>query len=193
MCKQCVSRAEGEFKVNPKKSIKKVAQRQDFRWLLPLIALAIIAAMVQAGLRINNAQADSVARGPTREDARVVAITFSSAWCGPCRILKPRLAAVKPDFAEQGVRFLEFDSTFGNMGQLRAEAQQENLLNIYEQFSPATGFTVLVSGRNGEVLDILTADYSKSAIRASLSRALVMAETARSGRAVSEPGFAIPQ
>ena len=60
-------------------------------------------------------------------------------------------------------------------------ARAEGLADIYPRFKGATGFTLLVDRDTGEIIDSLTVDYDKSAMRAAIAQALAIA--ARSGTA----------
>ncbi|WP_428407755.1 thioredoxin domain-containing protein [Hyphococcus sp.] len=108
-------------------------------------------------------------------EPEVIAATFSSAWCSSCKILEPRLAAVMPDFADQPVKFVELDFTFGQGAAVEEKARAEGLAEIYPRFKGATGFTLLVDRDTGEIIDSLTVDYDKNAMRAAIARAIAMA------------------
>jgi len=102
----------------------------------------------------------------------IVAATFSSAWCSSCKILKPRLADVIPDFADQPVKFVELDFTFGQREEIAEQAAAEGLADIYPRFKGATGFTLLVDADTGEIVDMLTIRHTKKAMRAALAQAI---------------------
>ncbi|GJL94717.1 MAG: hypothetical protein DHS20C05_11220 [Hyphococcus sp.] len=106
----------------------------------------------------------------------IVAATFSSAWCSSCKILKPRLAAVIPDFVDQPVKFVEFDFTFGQSKDIEEQANAEGVGEIYPQFKGATGFTLLIDRDTGEIVDSLTINHSKKAMRAAIAQAVAIAE-----------------
>ncbi len=133
-----------------------------------------VAAIGQGILRIHAAAQAKIPAGATSEDAQIVAVTFSSKWCGPCKILKPRLEAVKPAFASQPVRFIELNFTLGPKENFVELAQSEGFAQVYKDYHKATGYTVLVNRETGKQLDIITADYSKQAIKAAISRALAL-------------------
>ncbi len=109
-------------------------------------------------------------------EPEVVAVTFASAWCSSCKILQPRLAEVIPDFAGQPVKFIDLDFTFGQRGEVEDKARAEGLADIYPRFKGATGFTLLVDPGTGEIIDSLTIDHSKAAMRAAIAQALAFAE-----------------
>ena len=122
--------------------------------------------------RTNATDADYVFEG----DPEIIAATFSSAWCSSCKILKPRLADVIPDFANDPVKFVEFDFTFGQRADIAEQAEQEGLEDIYPRFKGATGFTLLVDAETGEIVDMLTIKHSKNAMRAVIAQAVAAAE-----------------
>lgn len=106
----------------------------------------------------------------------VIAATFSSAWCASCKVLKPKLAAVIPDFADKPVKFLDLNFTFGDNGGQAKKAADNNFSALYDRFKGATGFTLLIDADTGELIDILTRDHSKAAMRAAIARSLAVAE-----------------
>ncbi len=105
----------------------------------------------------------------------VIAATFTSEWCTACKILEPRLADVIPAFTDKPVHFLELDFSFGQKEKARAVAVSEGFETAYNQFEGATGFTLLIDKDSGEIIDILTASYSESAMKAALANALAVA------------------
>jgi len=112
--------------------------------------------------------------GVQSKDAELVAVTFASAWCGPCKILQPRLTAVRSEFTREPVRFLTLDYTLGEQDSFEVTAEAEGFGEAYKRFTGATGFTVLIDRQTGDVLDVLTADYSKTAMKQALRRALAL-------------------
>ncbi|MEQ8177358.1 MAG: hypothetical protein RIC52_10245 [Amphiplicatus sp.] len=109
-------------------------------------------------------------------EPELIAATFSSEWCASCRVLKPNLARVLPDFASKPVRFVEYDFTFGQTEAMRAQADADGVGDIYARFKGATGFTVLVDADSGEIIDTLTMNHSPAAMAAALDDALAVAE-----------------
>ncbi len=106
----------------------------------------------------------------------LIAATFSSEWCAACRVLKPKLAQILPDFAGKPVRFVEYDFTFGQTDAIRAQADADGVGAIYERFKGATGFTVLIDADSGEIIDTLTMNHSPAAMAAALDDALTVAK-----------------
>ena len=108
-------------------------------------------------------------------EPEIVAATFSSAWCSSCKILEPRLAEVIPEFVDRPVKFVELDFTFGEREEIAEQAEAEGLGHIYPQFKGATGFTLLVDADTGEIVDSLTINHSKRAMRAAIAQAVAIA------------------
>ena len=115
-------------------------------------------------------------------EPEVVAATFASAWCSSCKILQPRLAEVMPDFADKPVKFIELDFTFGQRGAVEDQARAEGLEEIYPRFKGATGFTLLVDRETGEIIDSLTINHSKPAMRAAIAQALAVASRSQDAK-----------
>lgn len=109
-------------------------------------------------------------------EPELIAATFSSEWCAACRVLKPKLAQVLPDFADKPVRFVEYDFTFGQTDAIRAQADADGVGGIYARVKGATGFTVLIDADSGEIIDTLTMNHSPAAMAAALDDALAIAK-----------------
>lgn len=140
---------------------------------ISLAALVLVVGAVgHSYLRMQSQIRDAEPSGIASAEADIVAVTFSSQWCGPCKILKPRLAAIKPDFASKPVRFVELSFTFGEQDNFQDLAQAEGFSSVYERYNKATGFTVLVNRDTGNVIDILTIDHTKADMRSIIENAL---------------------
>lgn len=139
-------------------------------FIFPAIILAGIALFALTG-RTAATDADYVYDG----EPEVIAATFESAWCSACKILKPRLAEVIPEFAGQPVKFVSLDFTFGQRDEVERQAAAEGLAEIYPRFKGATGFTLLVDRDTGEIIDSLTIDYDKKAMRTAIAQSIALA------------------
>ncbi|HXI86023.1 MAG TPA: thioredoxin domain-containing protein [Parvularculaceae bacterium] len=115
------------------------------------------------------------ASAPFAGEPAVIAATFSSAWCAPCRILKPRLARVIPEFKDEPVKFVDYDFTFGRNEALDEKAAADGLRPLFQAYSKATGFTLLVDADTGALIGMLTADDSKRQMREAIDDALAVA------------------
>lgn len=139
-------------------------------YIFPAVLIAGLSAFALAGRNSATGADYTLDREP-----EVIAATFASAWCSSCKILQPRLAEVIPDFAGKPVKFVELDFTFGQRGAVEEQARAEGLEEIYPRFKGATGFTLLVDRDTGEIIDSLTIDHSKPAMRAAIAQALAIA------------------
>jgi thiol-disulfide isomerase/thioredoxin len=105
-------------------------------------------------------------------EPEIVAATFSSGWCSSCKILKPRLAKIIPAFAGEPVIFVEYDFTWGQRPEIRAQAVEDGLEEVFDRFAGGAGFTLLYDPETQEIVDILTINYSANAMRAAVRQAL---------------------
>ncbi|MEQ1929690.1 MAG: thioredoxin domain-containing protein [Parvularculaceae bacterium] len=104
----------------------------------------------------------------------LIAATFNSQWCSSCKILKPRLHKVIADFDGRPVKFVEYDLSFGR-DHARANAVADGLGDVYERFSTATGYTLLIDAETGEIIDMLTINHSVTVMQEAVSAALARA------------------
>lgn len=108
-------------------------------------------------------------------EPEIVAATFASGWCSSCKILKPRLAKIIPAFNGEPVKFVEYDFTCGQRPDIRAQAVEDGLEEVFDRFAGGTGFTLLYDPETREIVDILTINYSAKAMRAAVGQALAAA------------------
>lgn len=131
------------------------------------------------------------ADAPYAGKPEIIAATFASAWCSSCKILKPRLAAIIPDFSEKPVTFVELDFTFGQRAEMREIAVREGFAEIYDRYKGATGFTLLIDRDTGKIVDTLTMNYSRNAMRSAIAQAVAIASSP-AGTGLTEEGAASP-
>ncbi len=139
------------------------------------LPFAIFAALFAGAVAMAVRSPASGAEQPSAGKPEIVAATFASAWCASCKVLMPKLARVLPGFKGKPVAFVELDFTFGDSDALRAEAQANRIAGVYERNKGATGFTVLVDYDSGEIIDILTMNFSEDALRSAIARAIAIA------------------
>lgn len=140
------------------------------------IFIAALAAVAVAGAAALIARAPATGTSaPFSGKPEIVAATFASAWCSSCKVLQPKLAKVIPSFAGEPVAFVDLDFTFGPRAEIKALAERFAIGALYERNKGATGFTVLVDHDTGEILDTLTMNFSESAMRSAIARALSIA------------------
>ncbi len=108
------------------------------------------------------------------QDRRLVAAMFYSNFCASCRILDPKIEAVKPDFDGRPVDFVKFNQTFSafNTSSLRELAHEHGVPTVFEEYRGATGFMLLVEPETERVVAMITMSYSRDEIRAAIDRAL---------------------
>lgn len=138
----------------------------------------IFAAIIALGIGsfvLNGRGAASHAEYTLERTPEVIAVTFTSAWCSACKIIEPRLAKVIPQFSQQPVKFVEIDLTFGQRDEINEQARRDGVLDIYRQYKGATGFTLLVDATTGDVIDSLTINHSRAAMRAAISQSIARA------------------
>lgn len=116
----------------------------------------------------DQARADAVVEAPA--EPRLVAAMFRSSWCGSCRILEPRIEDIRAEYDDATVDFIKFDFTLGRRSGLRERAEEEGILELYDQLEGRTGFLVLMDRETGQVFEIITIAYDRDNIRAALDR-----------------------
>ena len=108
-------------------------------------------------------------------EAELVAVTFASAWCSACKVLKPKVVDIMDEYAGQSVRFVELDFSFGDSAGSADVARSNGFYDAYEQMRGATGFTLLIDRDSGVVIDTLTAGQSRDVMRQAIDDALIVA------------------
>ncbi|MEM9494926.1 MAG: thioredoxin domain-containing protein [Pseudomonadota bacterium] len=116
-------------------------------------------------------------------EPEVIAATFSSAWCSACKVLEPKLAKVIPGFSDKPVRFVKLNFTFGEAEGHEETAASLNFSDVYERFKGGTGFTLLIDADSGEIIDMLTMEHSKDAMRAAIAQSIAVAGRADAAKA----------
>ena len=138
--------------------------------LIVTVVIAIAVALSVSGRSRSPSIEQSATVAP-----QLIAASFTSAWCASCRILEPRLSEVMPAFKDSAIEFVKFDFTFGETPELADRAAALGLTRLYEANKGATGFTVLVDARSGEIVDTLTMNFTVADIKLALNRALAIA------------------
>lgn len=112
------------------------------------------------------------------EGTRVIGLLFYADWCAACKVLDPKLEAVKPEFADQPIAFTRVDLTDEDTTAKSVKHVRDlSLEKIYAEHEGRTGFVLLVDAREKRVLGRLTHDQSEGDLRQAISKAL--AETDR--------------
>lgn len=147
--------------------------------MTPLRLARTLAAAVLLAAAPLSAQAQSVEPvAPSTPEAAaerpIKAVMFYSGVCGACRVLDPRINAVKGEFDGRAVEFVRFDQTFSLFrgGALDAQAETAEVEDVWARYKGGTGFMAIVDAATGAEIDIVIVRHSKDDIRAAIERAL---------------------
>ena len=138
--------------------------------LFPAALIIGVAVFAFSGRTAETGAAYALERQP-----EVIAATFSSAWCSACKVLEPKLADIIPGFSTEPVRFVKLNFTFGQGAEQEKIAADLQFKDVYERFKGATGFTLLIDAESGDIIDMLTMDHSKKAMRAIIAQSIAVA------------------
>lgn len=109
----------------------------------------------------------------TPAEPKVIGLMFFSDTCGSCKVLDPKIEAVKKDYLGKPILFTTLDhSNDGSKNQAALHAYTLGVGKVYEAQEKASGFMLLVKPGSGEVIAKLTRDMSEADIKASLDKAL---------------------
>lgn len=107
------------------------------------------------------------------ERARVMAVLFYADWCSACKVLDPKIEAVKRDYVREDILFTRLDMTDDfTQRQSMLLAEQLGLGSLARRHGGRTGFMLLVSSQDGRVLGRLLKSHSEAEIRQAISAAL---------------------
>lgn len=107
---------------------------------------------------------DDVAEAPLPTNGPYI-VFFHSVNCGACRILEPKLMTVLSDYGATAPPLYRFDLTFGDLGgRISERAETLGVAEVYARNGNATGYAVLMDGRNGNRITRISAGYSTEVI-----------------------------
>lgn len=130
-----------------------------------LVALACL------GLALTTAAAAAPAAAAAKP--KVVGVLFYADWCASCKVLEPKLDAVKRDFAGKSIVFTRVDMTDDfTKSQSALLAAQLGVGAAYAENAPKTGFMLLLDAATGRVLAKLTKTQTEDELRAEINKAL---------------------
>ncbi len=130
-----------------------------------LAILALACALTPPAL---HAQEEAPSASP-----KVVGILFYADTCGSCKVLDPKIEAVKKEFAEEAVLFTRVDlSNDFTKHQSKLHCSLMGLNEIYAEHSAKTGFMLLVDAKEKKVLGKLVKTQTEDEIKAAIKTAL---------------------
>lgn len=104
---------------------------------------------------------------------KVIGLLFYSDSCGSCKVLDPKIEAVKKDYATKPILFATFDhSNAGSKNQAALLADGLSLGKVYDAQKKASGYMLLIDPKSDEILAKLTRDMSEAEIKAAFDKAL---------------------
>jgi thiol-disulfide isomerase/thioredoxin len=106
-------------------------------------------------------------------EPKVVGLMFFADTCASCKVLDPKIQAVKGEFVEQPILFATFDhSNDATKAQSAMLAAALGVGGIYAAQEKASGFLVLVDAKTRQPVGKLTRDMSEDDIKAEINKAL---------------------
>ena len=107
------------------------------------------------------------------ETPKVIGLLFYADWCGSCKVLDPKIEAIKKDFAKDPVLFTRVDLTDDfTKGQSKLFANWVGLADIFAEHGKKTGFMLLIDSAEKKILSKLTKTQSEDELRDEIKAAL---------------------
>ena len=125
-----------------------------------------------------------------KADIRTKAVLVYADWCSSCKILDPKLKAIKQQNAFENVEFVTLDYTDRNAESFFAAAAQAGVADTLKQTFASeikTGQLLLIDADNGAVISKVTKGFSESEIVTAISNAVV--KSARNLNADTDDGY----
>lgn len=145
------------------------------KFLLQLLAVGALAGGLAVG-----APAQTPAAAPPAPSApapliqpKLIGLLFYADWCGSCKVLEPKLNAIKPAFAGQPVLFTRVDFTDDfTKEQSDLFAASLRFGAAYQAQGRATGFMLLIDAATGRTVGKLLKTQSEPELQAAIAAAL---------------------
>lgn len=129
-------------------------------YLIAVVAITFGMFMVQA-------QADEATK------PKIIGVLMYSDTCGSCKVLDPKIDAVKKEFAGEPVLFTRVDqSNDFTKHQSSLHAAQLGIHGVYAEQEGKTGYMLLISTSDNSVAGRITRDQSEEEIKAAIQEAL---------------------
>lgn len=101
-----------------------------------------------------------------------LAVLMYADWCNSCKVLDPKLKAVRPEFEQGKILFVRFDFTNERTShQSSMLAQALGVGGLYEKNAGKTGYVALVDRASGQTIEKITKEHSEGDIRKILGAA----------------------
>ena len=128
---------------------------------------------ILVSLTLASASVASWAQQTLPEEPEVVGVLMYADWCGLCKVLEPKLEAVKQEFQDQPILFTRFDLTDEyTISQSARYAALLGLGDLFVENRNDTGYMELVEWPSRRVLATLNSQMSPEEIRAALNSVL---------------------
>jgi hypothetical protein len=106
-------------------------------------------------------------------EPKIVGLMFWADTCASCKVLDPKIQAVKGEFTERPILFATFDhSNDVTKAQAAMLAAALGVGDIYKAQEKASGFLILVDAKTRQPIAKLTRDMSEEDIRTEINKAL---------------------
>jgi len=108
------------------------------------------------------------------EDTRVAAVLIRADWCSSCKIIEPKLEAVKAGNAVDGLQHVTIDYTDRDKDAFYATAEEmgvANAVRTYLEGDVTTGIVLLVDMKTNSVVADLRKALSEDELKAAMVKA----------------------
>lgn len=107
------------------------------------------------------------------QTAKAYSLFYAADWCTSCKILEPKLTAVKPSFNGKPIEFLRIDLTNSETAEASLlKAQALGLGDIARQNAKATGYVLLVNADSKQIVGRIYSSQSEQQIKQKLQLAI---------------------
>ena len=90
----------------------------------------------------------------------IYVVFFSADWCGPCRIVEPKLTQALGDLRDPGIERVNIDiSTPGNSEVGAHAAFDRNIVRQYNEWLGVTGFAAIIDADTKNTLGCINMTY----------------------------------
>lgn len=144
------------------------------RLFLAAIATGFITACGQTQL----VESEQIQVSAPTEDTKLVAVLSYASWCGSCKALDPRVAAVQAANTFDGVTFAKLDYTDRNEDSFYSDAESlgvAHTIRAHFDGKIKTGRMYLIDVSTGEIISTIDKSMKEAEIAAAINEALSLA------------------